>query len=115
MQVIHDKMKDAMAKKLYKFCMEISPFFYVLGCCSSLYFQDRRTKRKSQQNSRKQVQPVAHKLTQEVVVLKIINLTRRNGREIPISDLTEKERRNMVNNANREALAGRSYIEEKTA
>lgn len=47
--------------------------------------------------------------------MKIINLTRRNGREIPISDLTEKERRNMINNANREALTGRSYIEEKTA
>lgn len=47
--------------------------------------------------------------------LKIINLVVINGKEIPISHLTEEERRKMANTANREAIVGRNYIEEKTA
>lgn len=48
-------------------------------------------------------------------MLKIINLTTRGGKEILISRLTKEERRTLANNANRAALEGRNYIEEKTA
>ncbi len=46
--------------------------------------------------------------------MKIINLVLINGKEIPVSHLTEEDRRKMSNIANREAIAGRNYVEEKT-